>query len=134
MASGIADPGREAWDDHALKELEDLKVLMPADERIWSTRSTIRFFRRRLGDGVCDDLALIAAGRRHGFDAMLGAFVMDGLDTYDKFLARFTTTGGDTAWPKTSRTPGASGTANLWSPRMNCWTSSGSPPRTTPRA
>ena len=44
------------------------------------------YFRRCLGDGVCDDLALLYIGRCYGFDAMLGAFLSDAVDTYDKFL------------------------------------------------
>jgi hypothetical protein len=97
QASGIVDAGQDAWDDHGLEELERLGVLIPADEKIWEYPQYDQvYFRRRLGDGVCDDLALIAIGVRHGLDAMLGAFVMDGLDTYDKFLSRFTTKGSDT--------------------------------------
>jgi hypothetical protein len=53
------------------------------------------FFRRRMGDGVCDDLAMIYIGAQHGYDAMLGAFVMDAIDTYDKFLLELTWGGFD---------------------------------------
>ncbi len=96
-ATGIVDPGREAWDEHDLEELERLGVLMPLDEREWAYPAYDQvYFRRRLGEGVCDDMALIGIGIRHGLDAMLGAFVMDGLDTYDKFLSRFTAKGSDT--------------------------------------
>ena len=42
---------------------------------------------------MCDDLALMWVGLRYGFDAMLGAFVMDAVDTYDKFLLRLTWNG-----------------------------------------
>jgi len=96
-AAGIEDPGRTAWDDLDLDEMQRLGILMPMDEREWEYPHYDQvYFRRRLGDGVCDDLALIGIGIRHGLDAMLGAFVMDGLDTYDKFLARFTAKGSDT--------------------------------------
>lgn len=96
-ATGIEDAGAEAWDPRDLAELERLGVLMPMDDRVWEyPHYDQEYFRLRLGDGVCDDLALIAVGRRHGLDAMLGAFVMDGLDTYDKFLVRFTSKGSDT--------------------------------------
>jgi len=97
QAAGIGDAGQDAWDDHGLEELERVGVLMPEDERVWEYPHYDQvYFRRRLGDGVCDDLALIAIGIRYGLDALLGAFVMDGLDTYDKFLSRFTTKGSDT--------------------------------------
>ena len=96
-ASGIEDPGRVAWDDLDLQEMERLGILMPMDEREWAYPHYDQvYFRWRLGEGVCDDLALIGIGLRHGLDAMLGAFIMDGLDTYDKFLSRFTAKGSDT--------------------------------------
>ena len=96
-AAGIEDPGRVAWDDLDLHEMQRLGILMPMDEREWAYPHYDQvYFRRRLGEGVCDDLALIGIGVRHGLDALLGAFVMDGLDTYDKFLARFTAKGSDT--------------------------------------
>ena len=50
-----------------------------------------------MGDGVCDDLAMIYVGAQHGYDAMLGAFVMDAIDTYDKYLLDLTWGGFDTA-------------------------------------
>jgi len=96
-ATGIEDAGAEAWDARDLAELERLGVLMPLDEQVWEyPHYDQEYFRLRLGDGVCDDLAMIAIGRRHGLEAMLGAFVMDGLDTYDKYLIRFTSKGSDT--------------------------------------
>jgi len=97
--TGIVDAGREPWDDEALDELERLGVIMPDDEdREWAyPQYDQAYFRRRVGEGVCDDLAMIRIGAEHGFDAMLGAFVMDALDTYDKHLARFTSKGVDLA-------------------------------------
>ncbi|MBK9302615.1 MAG: hypothetical protein IPM94_01615 [bacterium] len=97
--TGIVDPGQQAWDDAALRELEQLGVVMPleaAGEYPWP-RYDQAYFRRRLGEGVCDDLALIRIGAEHGFDALLGAFVMDALDTYDKHLLRYTSKGSDQA-------------------------------------
>ena len=97
--TGILDAGRGAWDDDELRELEKLGVLTPADDdREWTyPRYDQVYFRRRVGDGVCDDLALIRAGSEWGFSGLLGAFVMDAIDTYDKFLARFTHKGNDHA-------------------------------------
>lgn len=95
-ATGIADPGAEAWDERDLAELERMGVLMPLDDRVWEyPHYDQEYFRLRHGEGVCDDLALIAVACRHGLDALLGAFVMDGLDTYDKYLSRFTSKGTD---------------------------------------
>ena len=66
-----------------------------AGDRPSYTVDTVEHFRRRLGDGICDDLAMILVGAEHGFDAMLGAFIMDAIDTYDKFLWRFRSGGMD---------------------------------------
>lgn len=101
--TGIVDPGRAPWDDEALRELERLGVILPDDdEAAWAyPRYGQAFFRRSPGLGVCDDLAMIRIGAEHGFDAMLGAFVMDALDTYDKHLARFTSKGTDLALAET---------------------------------
>ncbi|MBU1675680.1 hypothetical protein KKA85_07845, partial [bacterium] len=97
--TGIVDPGSAPWDDETLRDLERLGVVMPdRDGAVWSYPLYDQaYFRRRPGDGVCDDLAMIRIGAEHGFDAMLGAFVMDALDTYDKHLARFTSKGSDLA-------------------------------------
>ncbi len=100
---GIVDPGREPWEDDQLRELERLGVILPdRDDEVWSyPQYDQAYFRRRPGDGVCDDLAMIRIGAEHGLDALLGAFVMDALDTYDKHLARFTSKGVDLALAET---------------------------------
>ncbi len=97
--TGIVDPGQQPWDDPALRELEQIGVVMPlesAGDYPWP-RYDQAYFRRRLGEGVCDDLALIRIGAEHGCDALLGAFVMDALDTYDKHLLSYTSKGSDQA-------------------------------------
>lgn len=101
--AGIVDPGREPWDDAAIDELERIGVIMRDDEdREWTyPKYDQAYFRRRPGEGVCDDMAMIRIGAEHGFDAMLGAFVMDAIDTYDKYLARFTSKGVDLALAET---------------------------------
>jgi len=97
--TGIIDAGRGAWEDDELRELERLGVLMLlVDDREWEyPRYDQAYFRRRVGSGVCDDLALIRIGAEWGYDGLLGAFVMDAIDTYDKHLARFTSKGSDHA-------------------------------------
>ena len=71
-------------------------ILPDREGEVWSyPRYDQAYFRRCMGDGVCDDLALIGIGAHHGYDAMLGAFVMDAVDTYDKFLWRFRPGGVD---------------------------------------
>lgn len=95
-AVGIVDPGRGEFSDEDITRLVDLGVIVRDGDRDYS-RPTYEqaFFRLRQQDGVCDDLALIWCGARHGFDAMLGAFVMDGVDTYDKFMWSFREGGVD---------------------------------------
>ncbi len=95
-AVGIADPGRGEFAPEDIAHLQSLGVIMRDDDREF-TRSTYEqmFFRLRRQDGVCDDLALIWVAAKHGFDAMLGAFVMDAVDTYDKFLWTFRAGGFD---------------------------------------
>lgn len=93
---GIVDPGRGEFADDDISRLIELGVIVRDGDRDYS-RPTYEqaFFRLRRQDGVCDDLALIWCAARHGFDAMLGAFVMDGVDTYDKFLWTFREGGFD---------------------------------------
>jgi len=53
------------------------------------------FFRFKDDNGISDDLALIAIGAIYGYDAMLGAFIMDAIDTYEKHLISFNPGGED---------------------------------------
>ncbi len=95
---GLGDTGQSVFVDEQLRTLGDLGVICrdpEADYRFPDHDQA--FFRRRLGDGICDDLALIWVGARHGRDALLGAFVMDAIDTYDKFLLDLTW-GGYDSW------------------------------------
>ena len=93
---GLGDTGSVLFDNQQLKTLSDIGVICRkrhADYRYPEYDQA--FFRRRLGDGICDDLALIHIGAQHGYDAMLGAFVMDAIDTYDKFLLQMAWGGFD---------------------------------------
>ncbi len=42
------------------------------------------YIRRKIGPGTSDDMAFVIIGKQYGIDAMLGAFVVDAVDTYDK--------------------------------------------------
>ena len=93
---GLGDTGSILFDNQQLKTLTDIGVICRdrhGDYRYPDFDQA--YFRRRLGDGICDDLALIHIGAQHGFDAMLGAFVMDAIDTYDKFLLQMAWGGFD---------------------------------------
>jgi len=93
---GLGDPGAVLFDDEQLRNLRDLGVVCRDPSGIYRYPDYDQaFFRRRMGDGVCDDLAMIYIGAQHGYDAMLGAFVMDAIDTYDKFIVEQTWGGFD---------------------------------------
>ena len=93
---GLGDTGAVLFDSDQLRTLRDIGVVCRDREAEYRYPDHDQaYFRRRLGDGICDDLAMMAAGARYGFDAMLGAFVMDAVDTYDKFLLRLTRGGYD---------------------------------------
>ena len=94
---GITDAGQREFTDEELATLERLGAILPLDDDRtfpWP-RYDQEYLRRRLGEGVCDDLALIHAAVTGGYDALLGAFLMDGIDTYDKFLAAYVSGGRD---------------------------------------
>ncbi len=94
---GITDAGLREFSDEEMATLEQLGAVLPLDDdRIfpWPAYEQ-EYFRRRLGEGVSDDLALIHIAATNGYDALLGAFVMDGIDTYDKFLASCVSGGRD---------------------------------------
>jgi len=97
LRTGIVDPGRVPFSDEELQTLAQLGVLQPEDpDRLWKyPQYDQAYFRRRAGEGVCDDLAMIYVGARFGFDAILGAFLMDAIDTYDKSLWEFRSGGMD---------------------------------------
>ncbi len=94
-AVGIADPGRGEYAAEDIRRLQEIGVIMREDRVYERPEFEQAYFRQRTGDGVCDDLALIWIGARHGWDAYLGAFLMDAVDTYDKFLWRFRPGGVD---------------------------------------
>ena len=93
---GLGDTGAVEFDDEQLRTLRDIGVICrdPAGSYRYPEHDQA-FFRRRRGDGVCDDLALIWVGAHHGWAGLLGAFVMDAIDTYDKFLLDLTWGGYD---------------------------------------
>lgn len=82
----LGDTGARAFSPAERKKLIDLEIIVEEKKFYDYPEFDQAYFRRRLGDGVCDDLALLYIGRCYGFDAMLGAFLSDAVDTYDKFL------------------------------------------------
>lgn len=95
---GLGDTGSTVFLDDQLRTLKDIGVVCRDRHAAYSFPEYDQaYFRRQMGDGVCDDLALINMGARYGYSAMLGAFVMDAIDTYDKYLLNLTWGGFDTA-------------------------------------
>ncbi len=83
---GLGDTGARAFSPTELRQLIELEVILEEKKLYDYPQFDQAYFRRCLGEGVCDDLALLYIGRCYGFDALLGAFLSDAVDTYDKFL------------------------------------------------
>lgn len=95
---GLGDTGASVFLDDQMRTLKDIGVVCRDRHARYSFPDYDQaFFRRQMGDGVCDDLALIFVAAKYGYSAMLGAFVMDAIDTYDKYLLNLTWGGFDTA-------------------------------------
>jgi len=94
-AVGIVDPGRGEFTPEDIRRLKDIGVIQREDREYQRPHYEQAYFRVTQADGVCDDLALLYIGARHGWAAFLGAFVMDAVDTYDKFLWHFRPGGVD---------------------------------------
>jgi len=83
---GLGDTGAREFSLAERLQLAELEIIFTEKKTYTYPQFDQAYFRRALGDGVCDDLALLYIGRCHGFDALLGAFLSDAVDTYDKFL------------------------------------------------
>ncbi len=83
---GLGDTGSREFSPAERQQLIDLEVIFAEKKTYSYPQYDQAYFRRSLGEGVCDDLALLYIGRCYGFDALLGAFLSDAVDTYDKFL------------------------------------------------
>ena len=82
----LGDTGARAFSPAELRHLVELEIILEEKKLYDYPAFDQAYFRRCLGDGICDDLALLYIGRCYGFDALLGAFLSDAVDTYDKFL------------------------------------------------
>ena len=85
-----------AHDEHSLTYLRDLEVIVDKSDK----NVECAYIRRKEGLGTSDDLAFIMIGLKYGqlerdlgISAMLGAFVCDAVDTYDKCV-RYPIQGG----------------------------------------
>jgi len=84
----LGDTGARVFSREERRRLIELKVILAEPDVYDYPRYDQAYFRRASGEGVCDDLALLYIGRCHGFDGLMGAFLSDAVDTYDKFLCR----------------------------------------------
>ena len=85
---GLGDTGARAFSTAERQQLIELEVVFAEKTSYSYPQFDQAYFRRAMGEGVCDDLALLYIGRCYGFDALLGAFLSDAVDTYDKFLLK----------------------------------------------
>ncbi len=94
---GLGDTGASVFTDQEMRTLQDIGVICRNRHGDYAFPEYDQaYFRRQMGDGVCDDMAIIYIGAKFGYAAMLGAFVMDAIDTYDKYLLQMTWGGFDT--------------------------------------
>ncbi len=82
----LGDTGARAFSLAEFRHLVELEIIFDEKKFYDFPQFDQAYFRRCLGEGVSDDLALLYIGRCYGFDALLGAFLSDAVDTYDKFL------------------------------------------------
>lgn len=94
-AVGIVDPGQGEFAPDDIDSLIGHGIIQPEDREYSRPEFEQAYFRLGTGEGVCDDLALLYIGARYGWSAYLGAFLMDAVDTYDKYLWRFRPGGVD---------------------------------------
>jgi len=94
---GLGDTGATVFTDEQIRTLQDIGVICRNRHGDYAFPEYDQaYFRRQMGDGVCDDMAILYIGAKYGFSAMLGAFLMDAIDTYDKYLLELTWGGFDT--------------------------------------
>jgi len=91
----LGDTGRGEFTSANIRYLIELGVIKKENRLYKYPEYDQAFFRLRDGEGVSDDLAMMYICRQYGFDGMLGAFIMDAVDTYDKFLMEFKPGGMD---------------------------------------
>lgn len=98
---GINDPGKIEFTEDDIEKLEDSgTVFSSCTEKFSYPEYEKMFFRFKDDYGISDDLALISIGAIYGYDAMLGAFFMDAIDTYEKYLIEFSACGEDKNFAK----------------------------------
>lgn len=85
---------KQEWTDEEISKLKEKGLII--DKKVKST-ATIRnaYVRRKKGKGVSDDLAMVIAGMLHGTDALLGVFLVDAVDTWDKYTPQIFEGGQD---------------------------------------
>ncbi len=94
---GLGDTGATVFTDQQMRTLRDIGVICRNQhEKYAFPEYDQAYFRRQFGDGICDDMAIIYVGAKYGLSAMFGAFLMDAIDTYDKYLLDLTWGGFDT--------------------------------------
>jgi len=65
--------------------LEDLGIILRREVGS-NDRFRSGYVRHLVGNGVSDDLAVIVAGVKYGMDAAIGVYLIDAIDTLDKYV------------------------------------------------
>lgn len=85
----LGNTGKRVFRNKQITELTNLNVIDNEKVEYSYPIYDQAYFRLREGDGISDDLAMLYIGKIYGLDAMMGAFLMDAVDTYDKYLMQF---------------------------------------------
>jgi len=73
-----------ALEEYIPKMIEEGIILQEDAESSWTIRNG--YVRHKVGKGVSDDLAVIIAGYNYGIDAAMGVYLIDAVDTLDKYV------------------------------------------------
>jgi hypothetical protein len=68
-----------------IPKLVEMGIVLDSDAK---STQTVRngYVRHKVGNGVSDDLAIIIAGYKYGIDAAMGVYLIDAVDTLDKYV------------------------------------------------
>lgn len=85
-----------AKEEHSDEEIDELLSKGILCRNVASSNDIVGgYIRHKKGKGTSDDLAVILAGKLYGFDAAIGLFLTDAIDTWDKYVPFIHSNGQD---------------------------------------
>lgn len=75
------------WNEHEIERFKKDNLIVGNGKKKIKSSDSIKcaYIRRKKGRGVSDDCAILIAGMLYGYDAALGVFLADAIDTWDKY-------------------------------------------------